>query len=103
MKSLALLCGISAMALAMSACNPAPPATNTQTQPDTHDADVKALNDAEAKANSDWAAKNADGLVAFYADDAVLMTPGADAIKGKDAIKSGLTQMLADKALSLTF
>jgi len=101
MKSLALLCATAAIALAVTACNQAPPAATAP--PDTHDADVKALNDVEVKANSDWAAKNANGLLAFYADDAVLMTPGGEPAKGKDAIKAGLTPMLADKALSLTF
>ena len=101
MKSLALLCGMAVMALGMAACNQAPPAATAA--PDTHDADVKALTDIETKANSDWAAKNADGLLAFYADDAVLMAPGMEALKGKDAIKGALGGMLADKALSLTF
>jgi uncharacterized protein (TIGR02246 family) len=101
MKSLALLCATAAIALAITGCNQAPPAATAP--PDTHDADVKALNDVEAKANSDWAAKNLDGLLAFYADDAVLMTPGGDPAKGRDAIKAGLTPMLADKALSLKF
>ena len=103
MKSLALLCATAAMALSLTACNQAPPAASSQAQPDTHDADIKALNDVEAKDNSDWAAKNLDGLAAFYADDAVLMTPGGAPMKGKDAIRAGLTQMLADKALNLTF
>ena len=38
-----------------------------------------------------------------YFGDAVLMTPGGDPAKGRDAIKAGLTPMLADKALSLKF
>jgi len=101
MKSLALLCGAAALALAMTACQQAPPAATAP--PDTHDADVKALTDVETQANSDWAAKNADKLVAFYADDAVLMPPGMEPLKGKDAIRGGINGMLADKALSLTF
>lgn len=101
MKTLALLCGTAALALTMTACNPAPPAATTP--PDTHDADVKAITDLETQANSDWAAKSADKIVNFYADDAVLMTPGAEPVKGRDAIKTTLNGMLADKALSLTF
>jgi uncharacterized protein (TIGR02246 family) len=101
MKSLALLCGTAAMALAMAACNQAPPAATTP--PDTHDADVKAITDNEAQWNSDWAAKDADKVLAHYADDAVMMNPGEEPMKGKDAIKSGLGGMMADKALSLTF
>lgn len=101
MKSLALFCGAAAMALAMAACNQAPPAPAVL--PDTHDADVKAIQDNETQWNSDWAAKDADKLTAHYSDDAVLMAPGMDAMKGKDAIKGGLGGMLSDKALSLKF
>jgi len=101
MKSLALMCGTAAMALAMAACNQAPqPAAAA---PDTHDPDVKAINDNEAQWNSDWAAKDADKIAAHYADDAVLMAPGMEPMKGSAAIKGGLKEMLADKALSLKF
>jgi len=98
MKALATLCGTAVIALSMAACNPAPPAT-----PDTHDADVKAISDTEAQANQAWATKDADKIMAFYADDAVLITPGTDPVQGKDAIRTSLKGMLADPAVSLTF
>src|SRR5215469_3478135 len=98
MKSLALLCGAAAIGLAMAACNQAPPPAAAV--PDTHDADVKAITDDETQWNSDWAAKDAGKILAHYSDDAVLMAPGMEAMKGKDAIKGGLDGMLADKALS---
>jgi len=84
MKTLAALCGTAVVALSMAACNTAPPPA----PPDTHDADVKAISDIETKANADYASKNADGLIAYYADDAVLMAPGAPPAKGKDAISA---------------
>ena len=98
MKSLATLCGVSVLALSMTACNTPPPPP-----PDTHDADVKAISDIEVQWNKDWAAKDADKIAANYADDAVIMTPGGDPMRGKDAIRNGLKQMTADPALSLTF
>ena len=98
MRSLATLCGISALAWTLAGCSSAPPPP-----PDTHDADVMAIHDLEVQANKDWAAKNADGLASFYADDAVLMTPGGSPANGKEAISKGLKQMVADPALSLTF
>lgn len=101
MKSVALLFGAAAMALAMTACNQAP--APAAAAPDTHDADVKALTDNETQWNSDWAAKDVDKLAAHYADDAVLMAPGMDPWKSRDAIKSGLSGMTSDKALSLKF
>jgi uncharacterized protein (TIGR02246 family) len=94
MKKLILLCAISAAALMASACN---------TTPNTHDADVKALQDNEAQWNQDWAAKDMGKVAAHYAEDAVLMIPGAPAVTGKDAIQNALKQMSADPALSLQF
>jgi uncharacterized protein (TIGR02246 family) len=98
MKTLAALCAAAVIALSMTGCNPAPPPA-----PDTHDADVKAITDTEVQANQAWASKDADKVMNFYADDALLMTPGADAVQGKDAIRAELKQMLADPAISLTF
>ena len=98
MKTLATLCAATVMALSMAACNTTPPPA-----PDTHDADVKGIADAEAQASQGWAAKDADKIMAFYADDALLMTPGAEAVHGKDAIRDEMKQMLADPAVSLTF
>jgi uncharacterized protein (TIGR02246 family) len=89
------------IAASLTGCNQAPPAATVL--PDTHDDDVKAISDNETQWNQDWAAKDVDKILAHYADDAILMAPGAEAAKGKDAIKSGLSGMVADKALSLTF
>ena len=98
MKALATLCGTAVVALAVTACNQTPPPA-----PDTHDADVKAISDTEAQANQAWATKDPEKVMAFYADDAVLMTPGMEAVHGKDALRTSLKGMLADPAVSLTF
>ena len=98
MKRFATLCSATVIALSLAACNPAAPPP-----PDTHDADVKAITDTEVQANQAWASRDADKIMAFYADDAVLMTPGAESVQGKDAIRNDLKQMLADPAVSLTF
>ncbi|HEX4283573.1 MAG TPA: SgcJ/EcaC family oxidoreductase [Terracidiphilus sp.] len=98
MKSLTTLCCAAALTLATTACNQAPPAA-----PDTHDADVKAITDLETQANKDWAAKDADKVLSFYADDAVMVAGAGDALRGKDALHAALKQMMADPALALTF
>ena len=98
MKTLAALCATAVVTLSVAACNQTPPPA-----PDTHDADVKAITATEAQANQAWAAKDLEKVMSFYADDAVLMTPGAEAVHGKDAMRDGLKQMLGDPALSLTF
>jgi uncharacterized protein (TIGR02246 family) len=98
MKTIAVLCGLAVLTFAAAGCN-----TATPPPPDTHDADVKALTDLEAQWIKDWAAKDVDKIAANYADDAVVMTPGGEPMRGKDAIHNGLKQMTADPALSLTF
>ncbi len=42
-------------------------------------------------------------MMAHYADDAVMMAPGFPASSGKDAIRSAMTQMFTDPAMSLKF
>lgn len=74
-----------------------------QAAPDTHDADVKALQQNEAQWNQDFVAKDATRLAAHYADDAVLMVPGMPAVTGKEAIQSAFQQMAADPAFTLRF
>ena len=99
MKIQFALCASALAACLVTGCTPAaPPAA-----PDTHDADVKAIQDTEVAANKAWAAKDATGVANFYTDDAVLMVGGADAVQGKAAIGDALKHMLADPALSLTF
>jgi uncharacterized protein (TIGR02246 family) len=94
MKRLATLCAFTTMAFTITACN--------QT-PDTHDADVKAIQDNEAQWNQDFAAKDSDKLVSHYADDAVLVVSGGPATSGKEAIRNAVKPMVADPALSLKF
>ena len=69
----------------------------------SHDADVQALKDNEAQWNKDFAAKDADKIVAHYADDGVLMNPGMTASTGKAAIQKTIKDMVGDTALSLKF
>jgi uncharacterized protein (TIGR02246 family) len=102
MKPVALICGAAALTLAMNACRQVPE-TPTNVAPDTHNSDIKSITEDEVQWNSDWAAKDGAKVLAHYADDAVLMTPGMEAVKGKDAIKGALDGMLADQALSLKF
>jgi uncharacterized protein (TIGR02246 family) len=101
MKILPLFCATAVFALTMTACNQAPPPATAP--PDTRDADAKAISDDESQWNKDWASKDADKILSHYADDAVLMAPGVEPAKGREAIKSGLSGMVSDKALSLTF
>jgi uncharacterized protein (TIGR02246 family) len=99
MKAVATLCSTALVALMITACTPPPPPA----PPDTHDADVKAINDLETQWNKDYVARDGDKIAGYYADDAVLMAPGMEALHGKDAIHNGAKQMVADPAFSLKF
>lgn len=94
MKAFASLLSVAAIATALTACG---------RMADTHDADVQAIRDNEAQWNKDYAAKDVDKVMAHYASDAVLMTPGIEPAWGKDAIQKSTQQLIADPALSLTF
>jgi uncharacterized protein (TIGR02246 family) len=74
----------------------------TPPPPDNHAA-IQAIKDSEAQWNKDYQAKDVAKLVAHYADGAVLMSPGAPAAIGRDAITSTIKAMVADPALSLKF
>jgi uncharacterized protein (TIGR02246 family) len=71
--------------------------------PDTSAADQKAIKDGEIAWVADYASKDPDKVLAHYADDATLLMPDAPLMSGKDAIRSGIQALLADKNLSLTF
>jgi uncharacterized protein (TIGR02246 family) len=87
------------LALLIVGCSQAPPPA----PPDTRAADEKTIRDAEVVWNQDWAAKDPDKIISHYADDATLMIPDVPLMKGKDAMRPVLAQMLADKNASLTF
>ena len=70
---------------------------------DTRATDEKAIREGEVAWNGDFKAKDADKIVARYADDATIMAPGEAAAKGKDAIRATLNGLLADKNMSLGF
>jgi uncharacterized protein (TIGR02246 family) len=98
MKRLAALCAAIAVACSLTACNQAPAPA-----PNTHDADIKAIQDNEIQWVQDFASRDAAKITAHYADDAIVMTPGGPSASGKDAIQKAIAGMVADPALSLKF
>jgi uncharacterized protein (TIGR02246 family) len=70
---------------------------------DTHDADVQAIHAVEAQWNQDYATRDVTKLMTHYADEAVLMAPGMDAMTGKSGIQTIMQRMVADPAMSLKF
>jgi uncharacterized protein (TIGR02246 family) len=90
---------VSTLALVIfSGCNTAPPAPAADVA-----AEQAKIREAEAADMKSWAAKDVEGVLSFYADDATLMTPGMAAMKGKDAMRPVLKTLLADPNLKLEF
>jgi len=82
----------------LAGCNATPPAPTVDVA-----AEEAKVREAEATQMKGWAAKDIDKVLAYYADDATLMTPGVPAMKGKDAMRPVLKTLLADPNLKLEF
>ena len=83
--------------LLLSACTQAP----QPPPPDTRAADEKAIKDLEAQWLASAKAKDADKVMAFYADDASFMPPDMPIQNGKDAIHNVYKDLLADPNLAV--
>jgi uncharacterized protein (TIGR02246 family) len=80
------------------------PATGTAGKPAPDTAGIeRALRDDETQWNADYKARDAAKLIAHYAPDAVLMTPGNAVMSGTDALNKGLKDLVADPALDMHF
>ncbi len=66
-------------------------------------AEAQAIQNLEKQMNQDCAAKDADKIAGYYADDAVLMPPGLAPSVGRESIRATLRQMAADPAMTLKF
>jgi uncharacterized protein (TIGR02246 family) len=91
-------------AAALCACNmgnqpPAQPAVVA----DTRAADETSIRNIDAEWVKTVASKDAQQSSSYYADDGVLMAPGAPLATGKDEIQKTWAGMLATPGFSLTF
>lgn len=68
-----------------------------------HTAIEQAVRQSEARWSHEFETRDVEKIVAHYADDAVLVTPGYPAFNGKEAIRTALQQMLADPGMTLKF
>jgi ketosteroid isomerase-like protein len=60
------------------------------------------IRDAESARMKAASAKDLEAFVAFYSDDASILSPNEPIITGKQPIKDGLKPMLADPQFTLT-
>jgi uncharacterized protein (TIGR02246 family) len=84
------------LTILLSACTTPPPK-------DTREADAKAIRDLESAWVKVAATKDVDAFVAFYTDDASVLTPNAPIFNAKAGIKEGLKPLFTDPHFSLTF
>jgi uncharacterized protein (TIGR02246 family) len=82
---------ICALIVTVAGCSQAPPPA----PPDTREADATAIRNMETAAQADWAARDADKIAAFYADDASMLMPNMAILNGKDAIRNSLQAFVA--------
>ena len=69
---------------------------------DTRAADEAAIRAADADWGKAAAAKDLEKCMSYYADDAILISPGAPAVVGKDNIRKFIQQLLAVPNMQLS-
>jgi uncharacterized protein (TIGR02246 family) len=92
MKPIAVRLAPFALAVLLFGCAQAPPPA----PPDTRAADEKAIRDLETAWVKEFAAKDMDKIVAHYADDGTVLLSNAPTMVGKDAIRAGMKDVIAD-------
>jgi uncharacterized protein (TIGR02246 family) len=88
--------------LVLAGCATTPPPAPAPSGPDLA-AEEKSLRDLEAAWTKEFAGKSPEKQAAHYAPDAVLVSPGAPAMKGAGEILKGMKEMMADPNLQLEF
>jgi uncharacterized protein (TIGR02246 family) len=70
---------------------------------DTREADAQSIRELERRAREAVEAKDLDRYVSFYADDALLLWPGAPMVTGRAAIREFMRVFLSMPDFSLSF
>jgi uncharacterized protein (TIGR02246 family) len=77
-------------------CTPPPPR-------DTHDADVRTITEGEVLWVRDWSTRDAERIVARYADDATVLAPNMAPATGREAIREMVRQFARDGNFAFSF
>lgn len=92
-----LIALFTATSLLFIACSPAPapeaPVASAAIDMDALRMEIQAMEDAYSEAEK---AKNADGVVAYYSDDAVSYNRNMEPLSGKEAIRNRVAERLAN-------
>lgn len=70
---------------------------------DTREADVRAVKDVEIAWSKDCAAKDPEKFASYYAEDALLLLPGAPIITGREAVRNAMKPLMTDPNFALQF
>ncbi len=81
------------------ACQPPAAAPEEKVDLEAARTEIQAMEDAYAKASN---AKNVDGILAYYADDAQRLPDGGPIVKGKDALRKQITDEMASDTSGAT-
>ena len=81
------------------ACQQPPPAT----PPDTRAADERAVREADAACLKAWAAKDVEGTVSFFAEDAVELQPNVPMLTGRESIRKSVSELMANPGFALSW
>ncbi len=74
-----------------------------QTVPDTREADERAVRECEVEASKALVAKDLEGFISFFADDASGFYPNRPIVTGKDALRQSWKTVLAMPGFSFSF
>jgi ketosteroid isomerase-like protein len=86
-----LFCGCLALLLLASSCAEQPPA-------DTRTADEAAIRELDAQWSKTAGARDLDGTVSYYIDDAVLLAPNSPIATDRKAIRDAWAPMVAPES-----
>jgi uncharacterized protein (TIGR02246 family) len=81
------------------ACQKPPPAS----PPDTRAADERAVREADAAGSKAATAKDVEGYLSFFAEDALALPPNASMLTGKDSMRKGLSEEMANPGFALSW
>jgi uncharacterized protein (TIGR02246 family) len=92
-----------AFALLLSAAALAGCKQNVLTAKAATEGDAESIRTAEAAWSQEMAQKNPDKFAAHYAPDAVVYVSGAPLMRGRDAVKAGISEAFKDPNFALSF
>jgi uncharacterized protein (TIGR02246 family) len=77
-------------------CTPPPPR-------DTRSAEVRTIKEGEVSWVRHWSTRDAERIVAHYAEDATMMAPNMDPAVGREAIREMVKELVRDGNFALSF